>query len=139
MTGRRWVFDPTRGGQAIPEAIRERTRKRILARAVKLPGKSFTRVEVSFRGRFCYIDAFQEPAPPRRDLLAALGETKAQYLERLRSIPIHLCRLRYFSDERWSLAIYTYSHERYETSVFPDGEFLGTPEQAFELCAELYG
>lgn len=139
MTGKRWVFNPTRGGQAIPEAVRERTRKRILARANKHPRKSFTRVEVFFRGKFVYIDAFQEPAPPTRGLLAARGETKAQYLERLRSIPIHLCRLRYFSDERWSLAGYTYSHERYETSVFPDGEFLGTPELAFDLCAELHG
>lgn len=139
MTGKGWVFNPTRGGQDIPEAVRERLRKRILARADKHPGKSFARVEVYFRGRFCYIDAFQEPTSPNRGLLAALGETKAQYMERLRSTPTHLCRLRYFSEGRWSMAIYTHSQERYETAVFPDGEFMGTPEQAFDLCAELYG
>ena len=57
------------------------------------------------------------------------------YLERRRSTPIHLCRLRYFAEDKWSIALYLYSHERYEPSVFATGEFFGTPEEAFDLCA----
>jgi hypothetical protein len=47
--------------------------------------------------------------------------------------------LRYFGDEeRWSFAFYTYSHERYQLSIFPSGEFLGSPEDAFRVSAEVY-
>jgi hypothetical protein len=52
-------------------------------------------------------------------------ETREELLERLRSTPTKLCRLRYFGGEdRWGFAFYTYSNERYELSVFPSGEFL---------------
>lgn len=139
MSGKVWVLSPHKGGRAIPSDIRDRIRKRILAHAAKPHRNKFARVEVSFRGKFCYLDAFEEPLPPSKGLLAALGETKAQYLSRLRLTPIHLCRLRYFMEDRWSLGIYTYSHERYETAVFPDGNFVGKPEAAFDLCAGMYG
>jgi hypothetical protein len=33
---------------------------------------------------------------------------------------------------------YDYSHERYELSIFPDGDFLGTPEDAFQASAAAY-
>jgi len=60
-------------------------------------------------------------------------------VERLRNTPTHLCRLRYFGDqERWGFAFYTYSGERYELSVFPSGEFLGPPEEAFQVAAGAY-
>jgi hypothetical protein len=49
---------------------------------------------------------------------------------------VHLCRLRYFSDEEaWSMAFYTYSNEKYEPSFFNNGTFRGTPEEAFETSA----
>lgn len=49
-------------------------------------------------------------------------------------------RLRYFGDlEPWSLAFYTYSHERYEPSVFHDGSFQGTQEHAFDIGAVYLG
>ena len=61
------------------------------------------------------------------------------YQERLRNTPTHLCRLRYFGDEeRWGFAFYTYSHERYELSIFPSGEFMGPPEDAFQASAAAY-
>jgi hypothetical protein len=41
--------------------------------------------------------------------------------------PINLCRLRYFSEDNWSVAFYTYSHNKYEPSVFDNGTFHGTP------------
>lgn len=138
MPSKGWFFDPSKGGLSIPKAVQERTRNRILRLASKQSGEKITKVEVFFRAKFCYIDAYQEPVPPSRGLLAALGESKARYLERMRSTPLHLCRLRYFRDDRWSLAIYTYSHNRYETAVFPDGDFMGTPEAAFALCMEAW-
>ena len=57
-------------------------------------------------------------------------------MERLRNTPIHLCRLRYFGDDNgWSMALYTYSHEKYEPCVFMTGDWQGTPEDAFEIAA----
>jgi hypothetical protein len=54
---------------------------------------------------------------------------------------IHSRRLRSVGDaDRRGFAFYTYSNsnERYELSVFPTGEFLGQPEDAFEVSAHLY-
>jgi hypothetical protein len=52
---------------------------------------------------------------------------------------VHLCRLRFFGgEERWGFAFYTYSGERYELSMFRSGEFLGPPEEAFRVAAEMY-
>jgi hypothetical protein len=42
------------------------------------------------------------------------------------------------TDEPWHFAFYTYSHERYELSVFPDGDFLGPPEDALQASAAAY-
>jgi len=49
-------------------------------------------------------------------------EAREQYFERLRNSPLHLCRLRHFGPDRWSLAFYTYSQERYEPAFFGSGE-----------------
>jgi hypothetical protein len=35
-------------------------------------------------------------------------------------------------------AFYTYSNEKYELSVFPSGDFYGTPEEAFDTAAQVY-
>ena len=47
-------------------------------------------------------------------------------MERLRNTPTHLWRLRYFGGDDWGFAFYTYSNEKYELAVFPDGSFIGT-------------
>jgi hypothetical protein len=44
-------------------------------------------------------------------------------------------RLRHFAEDKWSLALYLYSHERYEPSVYVTGEHFVTPEEAIDLCA----
>jgi hypothetical protein len=131
-----WVYDPHSGGVKIPPAVRQRAAERIEKHArAKYAGK-FTRLDIRFRGALCYIDAFVEPEEPSPSLLKAVGETREQFMERLQSLPRHLCRLRYFGDENaWSLAFYTYSHERYEPSVFENGTFHGTPEEAFDVGA----
>jgi hypothetical protein len=131
-----WVYDPHSGGVKIPAAVRVRTEQRIRSYAEAHYGGKFSRLDVRFRGALCYIDAYTEPDAPSDDMLHVLGETREQYLQRVRNVPIHLCRLRYFGDEeRWSMAFYTYSHEKYEPCVFDNGTFHGTPEEGFETAA----
>lgn len=130
---KQWTFSPHSGGKPIPPLIQEKTRKRILEYAEAEYGGMFTRIGVSFKKQFCYIDAFVEPGTPSEQHLVSIGETLDEYRERLQLAPIHLCRLRYFDEDRWSVAFYTYSHERYEPCTFTNGEFFGTPEEGFEV------
>jgi hypothetical protein len=137
---RGWAFTPDRGGTPIPEPVRRHTTERIRRHAERHFAGRYTKLDIRFHGQFCYIDAFTDPAPPPDDWPPAdWPETRAEYLQRLRSTPTKLCRLRYFGGEdRWGFAFYTYSNDRYELSVFPSGEFLGPPEDAFQVSAEAY-
>jgi hypothetical protein len=133
---RTWVYDPHSGGTTIPERVKTTTRQRIEKYAAEHYAGKYNRLDVRFRGQFCYIDAYVEPdlAPgwPPPDY----PETREQMIERLRNTPTHLCRLRYFGDEeRWSMAFFAYSSEKYEPSIFKNGTFEGTPEEAFETSA----
>lgn len=131
-----WTNDPHSGGKKIPFAVRQRTERRIQSYAKSHYAGTFVRLDVRFRGHLCYIDAYTEPMEPSAALLRALGESRQRYMERLRNTPLHLCRLRYFGDEeRWTMAFYTYSHERYEPCVFDSGSFYGGSEEAFETAA----
>lgn len=113
-SGRRWVFDPDSGGVRIPEAVRQRTEQRLRRYAEELFSGRYTRLDIRFRGQFCYIDAYTEPEPPGPNWPPSdWPETREEYLERLRNTPTQL-------------------------SVFPSGEFLGTPEEAFEVAAGVY-
>jgi len=130
---RQWVFDPDSGGVRIPEAVKQRTVARIERFAAEQFAGRYTRLDVRFRGQFCYIDAHTEPALPDDNWPPAdWPETREEYQTRLRDTPTHLCRLRYFGNEEgWGFAFYTYSNERYQLAVFPSGEFFGPPEEAF--------
>jgi hypothetical protein len=130
-----WVFDPDAGGVKIPKPVQERTRQRILAHAAKQYAGKYTRLDVRFRGQFCYIDAYQEPDAPRDWPPPGWHESRAEFIERMRNTPVHLVRLRYFGDDRWGVAFYTYSHEKYELTMYPSGEWFGTPEDAFDIGA----
>jgi hypothetical protein len=110
-----WVRTPSAGGRAIPEAVRRLTEQRIQEHAKKSFSGLYSRIDVRFRGRFCYIDAFIGDEPAMR-----------------------LCRLRYFDTDRWSFSLYTYSHERYETSCLASGDFWGPAEEGFDVAARLY-
>lgn len=123
------------GGVKIPEPARQRTVARIERYATEHYRGQYSRLDIRFRGALCYIDAYVEPEEPSRQLLKLTKETREQYLQRMRSTPIHLCRLRHFSEDRWSVAFFTYSNEKYEPSVFQNGTFIGTPEEAFEQAA----
>jgi hypothetical protein len=137
---KQWVFTPDRGGVRISEAVQRRTAERIQRYAEQHFAGRYTKLDIRFRGQFCYVDAYREPEPlgptwPPPDW----PETREELLERLRTTPVHLCRLRYFGNqEGWGFAFYTYSNERYELSVFPTGEFFGPPEEAFRVSAEVY-
>ncbi len=134
MTGRAWVFDPDSGGVKIPESAKEQTKRRILAHAEKHYAGRYARLDVRFKGALCYVDAYIEP-DTRGSPWKATRETREQFVERLRAAPTHLCRLRYFGPDRWSVAFFTYSHERYEPSFFASGEQFGTPEDGLEVGA----
>jgi hypothetical protein len=134
-----WIYDPHSGGKNIPEAKRAKIRQRILTYAEAHYAGKYTRIEVRFKGKFCYIDAYTEPdvAPgwPPEDF----PETREEFIERLRNTPTHLCRLRYFGDDdSWSFAFYNNSHKKYQPSNLPNGTFKGTPEEAFETSANVY-
>ena len=111
---RTWVYNPQVGGTKVPLAVRRRTEQRIRAYAQANYRGKFNRLEVRFRGALCHVDAYVDDCP---------------------NFPLHLCRLRYFREDLWSMAFYTYSNEKYEPCVFRDGTFLGTPEEAFEVSS----
>lgn len=136
MHKRTWVYDPQSGGRKIPDSIKPGVCKRILDYAEKHYAGKYTRIDVRFHGKFCYIDAYTEPSAPDDSFLKVIGESREEYIERLRNSPIHLCRLRFFGNEnRWSMAFYTYSHEKYEPCYFHNGSWEGTPEEAFATSA----
>ena len=131
-----WVYDPHSGGVKIPERVKARTKQRILAYAEKRYWGKYNRIDVRFRNYFCYIDAYTEPSVPEKFDEELFGCTREERIEFLRTVPIHLCRLRYKGDEeKWVLAFYTYSHNKYEPSVFDNGTFFGTPEEGFATSA----
>ena len=130
-----WTFAPHSGGVKIPPAVQGEVCERLECYAAKHYAGRYSRLEVRFRGALCYVDAYQEPRRPDRSLLRITGEVEEEYLDRLRKTPVHLGRLRYFGNDRWSYCFYTYSNERYEPTVFPTGEWFGTPEEAFDIGA----
>jgi hypothetical protein len=131
-----WVKDPHSGGVKIPERIKGAVKKRILDYAEKHYAGRYTRIDVHFKGYFCYIDAYTEPFVPEDYDPSLYNETREERIKRLRNTPIHLCRLRYKGDEeKWTMAFYTYSHEKYEPTVFDNGDFYGTLEEAFQTSA----
>ncbi|MBL7065748.1 MAG: hypothetical protein ISS49_16340 [Anaerolineae bacterium] len=140
MSPKRWVFDPNSGGVKIEEAVKRRIEERIRRYAETCFAGRYTRLDIRFRGQFCYVDAYTEPEPPGPDWPPPYWtESREEYLERLRNTPTHLFRLRHFGNEdSWGLAFYSYAHDRYELSVFPSGEFFGLPEDAFQIAAEFH-
>jgi hypothetical protein len=139
MARRTWVWNPDAGGVKISPAVRRQIEERIRRYAEEHFAGMYTRLDIRFRGQFCYIDAYTEPDDAPGWPPADWPESREERLERLRNTPTHLCRLRYFGDpERWGFAFFAYSSEKYELSVFPSGEFRGRPEDAFEASASAY-
>lgn len=135
MAQKQWVFDPDFGGEKISESKKREVTQRIEKFAAENYAGKYMRLDIRFRGQFCYIDAYTEPFIAEGWPPADWPETREETLERLRNTPTHLCRLRYFGGDKWGFAFYTYSNEKYELSVFPDGDFFGLLEDAFAVAA----
>ena len=109
-----WYLDPQSGGDKIPLQIHQAIISQANAFASKRPWHPKFQLRLRFRNQFCYLDASDK------------GE---------QAFPIG--RLRYFGLNKWSLAFYTYSNERYAPCLFPKGEWFGTLEEAIQIC-EVY-
>jgi hypothetical protein len=57
MARKTWVWSPDSGGVKIPEVVKRRTEARIRRYAEEHFAGKYTRLEIRFRGQFCYIDA----------------------------------------------------------------------------------
>ncbi len=82
--GKVWIFDPDSGGKKIPDQVKKDVERRINKIAEQHFKGKYTRLDIRFKGQFCYIDAFQEPEvsedwPPKD-----WPETREEYIERLR-------------------------------------------------------
>jgi hypothetical protein len=62
MSARRvWAFSPNSGGKKIPDLVRIDVEKRINDVAEQQLKETFIRLDLRFKGQFCYIDAFTKP------------------------------------------------------------------------------
>lgn len=132
--GKVWMLTPHSGGEKISPRTQELVKKRITEYAEKNYAGKFSRLEFKFRGALCYVDAFSEPDEKEWSPTYS-RETKEEFIERLRNTPTHLVRMRHFGTERWSVAFYTYSNERYEPCILPSGSWFGTVEEVFVIGA----
>lgn len=132
---RTWAFNPHSGGLPIPASVKRKTIERLQRHAANNYKGLYARIDIRFRGSLCYIDAYTDPKEPDVALLMITHESREAFLERMRNQPTHLGRIRYFGDDQWSYAFYTYSRDRYEPAIFQNGEWFGTPEDAFDIGA----
>ena len=109
-----WVLDLHCGGEKIPPLSYEKIRKQVEAYSDKRSWKANFKLQVRFKGRFCYIDALEKDGT-----VSPLG------------------RLRHFKDDKWSIAFYTYSNDRYEPCVMNSGSQKGSLEEGLAVC-EMY-
>ena len=135
---KQWTFNPNVGGIKIPEVVKREVIRRVTETAEKHFKGRYTRLKIYFKNQFCYIDVFTEPKVSKNWPPKDWPESREEYINRIRNTPTHLCRLRYFGEDRWGYAFYTYSNEKYELCVYPNGEFFGKPEDAFLASAEVY-
>ena len=136
MSRKVWGFVPHRGGKTIPDSVKADVKRRIteLARS-EFPGRSI-RIELRFRKQLCYVDAYEAPNDKDTNPPSYWEGSREEWIQYRSNLPTHLCRLRYFGEDRWSFGFYTYSNERYELCIFPqNGDFFGTPEMAFMVSS----
>ena len=133
-----WVLDPNAGGTKIPDRLKAQVTERIEALAAQHFKGKYARLDIRFKGQFCYIGTLQEPQVPENFPPPDWGITREEYLERMRNTPMPLCRLRHFSADRWSFGFYTHSNEKYELCLFDTGGFFGKPEDAFLQAGRFY-
>ena len=109
-----WVYDVHSGGKKIPPSNHEKIRKLVQAYADKRPWKNKYKLQVRFKGQFCYVDSLETDGA-----VSPLG------------------RLRHFNDGKWSIAFYTYSNDCYQPCFMSNGSEEGTLEEGLAVC-EMY-
>lgn len=107
-----WYFNPQSGGNKIPVNRYETLRAQLQAFASTRRWFSKCQLSLRFKSQFCYVDMLES------------GETE----------PSPLARLRYFRENEWSMAFFTWSSERYEPCVLSNGKWQGTMEEIIETC-----
>ena len=113
-----WYYNPHTGGTRISPKVQEETRTKLLSLAKESDFKNLVRLEIRFKGALCYVDAYEKDYP---------------------DVPTHICRLRLVSGgQAWSMAFYTYSHEKYEPCLFLTGKETGTLEEAWKTVGSFY-
>jgi hypothetical protein len=111
---KKWVFNPHSGGVKISQYRKAEVERRIFKYADQHWMDKCDRIEVRFRAEQCYVVVWKiEPDG--------------------KEFRFPLCRLRHFDEERWSIALFTWSNEKYEPCIFPSGEWFGTIEECLEL------
>jgi hypothetical protein len=106
-----WVYDVHSGGKKIPSSNHEKIRKRVQEYAAKRPWKNKYKLQVRFKGQFCYVDAVEHDGT-----VSPLG------------------RLRHFHDGKWSMAFYTYSNDSYQPCFMSSGSQEGVLEEGLAIC-----
>ena len=133
-----WALSPESGGMPISKSRQPIIVHKIEEHAFKNFAGKYARLEIRFKGVFCYIDAFVEPSPPDSELLKITKETADEYMTRLRSTPRKLCRMRHYDIDRWSFGFFSYSNEKYQLAVFKSGDFFGPIIEGFHTAATVH-
>ena len=93
-----WVYDPHSGGIKISPRHHQEISRQITSYEQTRSWYPKIKLKTRISGQFCYILTVEDNKKP-----------------------MPLCRLRHFVLERWSLAVFTYSNDRY-TPVNLNGE-----------------
>ena len=110
---KKWVYAPHGGSAKLSQQTKETAVQQIESYEKTRPWFPGIRLTARWRSQFCYVDTVENVG----------GE--------VRSMP--LCRLKYEGGE-WSLALFTYSNDRYEPCYLSHGKLSGTIEQALIAC-----
>ena len=107
-----WVYDPHSGGIKIPARRHYDVFLQVENYACTRPWYPTVKLKARIKNQFCYVDMLQE------------GDDR----------PFPLCRLRFFRENIWSFALFTYSNESYKPCAFSDGKLEGSLEDALLIC-----
>lgn len=108
-----WVYDSHNDRSKIMPQDHPDICKQIEAYACTRPWYSTIKLIARFKGQFCYIETMSEKDK--------------------RAFP--LCRLKYCS-RGWSLALFTYSNERYMSCFLLNKKSEGTIQEALQTCEQ---
>lgn len=106
-----WVLDPHSGGKKIPPDLFASLTKRLATYKKAQFPHAKSELKMRFKNQFCYLESEEDG----------------------KSFP--LGRLRYFNPDRWSVAFFSYSNEKYQPCFLDTGNGFGSFEQALNACS----